>query len=185
MASRKRTKARGKQVEAKAYDRTAADLPHGAQVVVSIEDDPYSPAGQTDKITVLRSIRDDPLAGMWARDQIDRTQFCAGRMWQRFWEQAGIAGVQAMDPTKEPVDGRGAMRPDITDEQLKAYRQLKAARDVMGLEGDRLLREILEEGLSIKRAAYRRGMISERGILYCGRRFGECLETLARLWGLA
>ena len=172
-------------MEAKAFDRTTADLPHGAQVVADVVEDPYSPAGESHEITVIRSIRDDPLAGMWARDQIDRTQFCAGRMWQRYWEQAGISGVQAMDPTKEPVDGRGAMRPDITDQQLKAYRQLKAARHALGAEGDRLLREILEEGLTIKRAAYRRGMISERGILYCGRRFGECLETLARFWGLA
>lgn len=169
-------------VEDKVHDRRSTDLPANSIVAIAIVQDPYK---QDDKIEVLRSIRDDPLAGMISRQHIDEAQYNAGRKWQGYYEASEIGGVIAINPTKEAVDGHGPPRPHITDRQMEAFKELKEADKVLGLEGCALVRDVLGRRMSISQAAVARCMTSRYEIEYMGRRFREALESLAILWGYA
>lgn len=163
-----------------AHDRMATDLPINARVAPILADDPYE-AGT--KITVIRSLRDDPLAAMHNAKQIDQAQFVAGRHWQRAYELSEIGGVRAIDPTKEAVDGGQIAQATITDSQIKAFRDLQRAMRALGLEGEILIRDILAMHLTVTLAAEKRGLYSEMEKKYVGRRFRECLDTLAIEFG--
>jgi hypothetical protein len=102
----------------KIYDRQSRDLPINSKVAEAIVDDPLE-AGA--KLKVLRSVRDDPLADMHSRRQIDDAMLAAGREWQRYHEDTQIGGISAIDTTKEAVDG-GRIPEPITDRQIKAIR---------------------------------------------------------------
>jgi hypothetical protein len=147
--------------------------------VAAVVADPYSKSGET--ITVLRATRDDPLAGMLARGQIDLAQFEAGRVWQRHWEDAAIGTVRAIDPTKEPVDGKGPAHSPFSERQREAMTELRTIALILGAEGDRLVRDILGDRVSLQLAADQRG----REKRYVGVRFRECLETMAKIWCFA
>ena len=176
--------ARYRTAEPTPHDRLAADLPHGAVVAADVVEDPYSRPGQTDRIKVLRSIRDDPLAQLMSRRQIDSAQYQAGRKYEHLIDLSGFGEICAMDPTREPVDGRGAEADRLTDRQIKAAQALRWANAELGTEGARLVHQVLGEGLQFSAIAVTRGVRpSERIASYFGRRFGECLESLARLWG--
>lgn len=164
------------------HERMSQDLPINSIVSVAIVKDPYSSFGEN--IQVLRSVRDDPLAGMFSRSQIDHAQLEAGREWQRHHENSEIGSIRAIDPGKEAVDG-GRMPEPITDRQAKAVRQLKIADAKLGQEGSALVRDILGSRLSVTEAAHKRGMKGDADIKYIGKRFRECLELLAVLWGFA
>jgi hypothetical protein len=160
----------------KVHDRRAElSAIQAGHAVAAVVQDPFSP---NDHITVLRFTRDDPLAGMLARSQIDQAQFSAGRQWQEHWENAGVGIIKAIDPTKEPVDGKGSVVDPFTDRQKEAFTELHVVQRTLGYEGDLLVRDVLGERLPIMEAARRRG----RSPRYVGVRFRECLETLARMW---
>lgn len=153
-----------------------------AQLARDLVDDPLERGA---KRQILRSVRDDPLAGMYSRSQIDDAQFRAGRMWQGCYESASIGSIQAIDPTKEAVDG-GRMRDMLTDRQSRAMAELRGADRALGLEGAALIRDVLGvERLAISAAAAKRGCTSQAEVKYIGRRFRESLETLAVHWGFA
>jgi hypothetical protein len=63
--------------------RMATELPINAEVAPAEVTNPLAAFGNTDTIRVMRNLRDDPLAGMHSRKQIDDAQFKAGRDWQR------------------------------------------------------------------------------------------------------
>lgn len=177
-----RSKPKDKQNVPTVHERMSADLPINSRVSIAIVKDPYSNFGE--QIRVLRSVRDDPLAGMFSRSQIDQAQLEAGREWQRHHENSEIGSIRAIDPGKEAVDG-GRMPEPITDRQTKAFRQLAIADAKLGQEGCALVRDVLGYRLSITAAAQKRGMVGESEVKYIGKRFRECLETLAILWGFA
>ncbi len=79
------------------------------------------------RIRVTRNVRGDPLGALWARRQIDEHQFIAGRHWQHLLEEAGTAGVRALDTTKERVDGGALSFEGLTDRQRRAARELRRA----------------------------------------------------------
>src|ERR1700752_1055463 len=110
------------------HDRRATDLPYNAQVASAVADDPYEPGS---KLTVLRSLRDDPLAAMHNAKQIDQAQFIAGRHWQRAFELTSVGGVRAVDLTRERVDGGGIPQPTLSDTQLRAFGDLKRAMSAL------------------------------------------------------
>ena len=84
---------------AKVHDRRSRDLPLNAEVASIEVDDPLAlEAGE--KIVALRSIRNDPLAGLRSRGQINEAQYRGGRAFQNDWEHAE-RGPQAVDPTRE------------------------------------------------------------------------------------
>lgn len=170
-----------KQAE-KIHDRLSVDLPINARISVAIVDCPLSSSGE--KIAVARSIRDNPLAALYSRSQIDSAQFSAGLKWQKYYDCAEIGAVKAIDPTQEVVDG-GAAREMLTDRQVESFKALGAAQNRLGVEGAKLVRDILGLRMPISAAASGRGFYSEKEVKYVGRRFRECLETLAVLWGFA
>jgi hypothetical protein len=180
MAKKRR---RGKPNDLKnfAHDRTARDLVRNALAVPVEVDDPYEEGA---RIVVLRSTRNDPLADMQSKGQIDPCDYVAGRHWQAAWENAAIGGVRAIDPTRAAVDG--GMLPDpFTDTQRRAAQDLRAAREVLGLEGQALICDVLGSGLSLAEAGRSRGLTSEADRKYIGKRFRECLVTLAVRFGYA
>lgn len=160
------------------HDRLAEVSPsQQLGLVVDVVQDPYDAAAT---ISVARATRDDPLAGMHARGQIDTAQLSAGRIWQRHWEDAAIGSIRAINPMKEPVDGSGPPPVPFTDRQREAMDELRMAAVALGQEGDRIVRLVLVDRLQITELAIRVG----RPKKYMGQRFRECLETLARLWSL-
>jgi hypothetical protein len=163
------------------HDRTSRDLLRNALVAPVEVDDPYEEGA---KIMVLRSTRHDPLAEMKSKDQIDQCDYIAGRHWQAAWENAEIGSVRAIDPTREAVDG-GRLPDMLTDIQRRAMQDLKAARGALGREGHSLICDVLGRGLSIGQAASNRGLSSEADRKYTGKRFRECLSTLAIRFGYA
>jgi hypothetical protein len=180
MAKRRK---RGKPNDLKkiVHDRTSHDLPRNAEVSPVEVDDPYEDGS---KIVVLRSTRNDPLADMKSKGQIDDCDYVAGRHWEAAYEKAEIGGIRAIDPSREMVDG-GGLPELLTDIQRDAVKDLKAAREALGREGDALICDVLGRGMSIAQAAYVRGMSSETDRKYIGKRFRECLSTLALRFGYA
>src|SRR6202166_1962871 len=114
MARAKRSKA---HKSAKVHDRRSQDLPRNAEVAAVEVDDPLG-LEPGDKIVTLRSIRNDPLGRLHAHRHIDEAQYQGGRAFQNDWERAE-RGPQAVDPTREYVDGT-RMRESITEGQRKA-----------------------------------------------------------------
>lgn len=161
------------------HDRLA-EIPElqRAGVVTAVVDDPYEPGSN---IAVLRATRDDPLAGMFSRGSIDLAQMSAGRKWQQHWEDAEIGAVRAIDPTKEPVDGKGPPPAPFTERKRLAMLELRQVSIVLGWEGNRIVNEILGDRLGLFIVAERHNKPKK----YMGQRFRECLETMAKMWMLA
>jgi hypothetical protein len=165
----------------KIHVREATDLPINSQVAVAEVDDPYELGA---KITVIRSIRDDPLARLYMRSQIDTAQFSAGREYQRLHRIVELGGAQAIDPAKEFVDG-GKFMDLISDERIKATKALAAAYQALGQVGSNLVVCVLGHGMMVKQYAVSRGANTERQVRHYSDRIRECLETMALLWGYA
>lgn len=168
------------------YDHWNYDLPSHAMVAETTTPVPNPIAGNTnERHAVLRSLRDDPLAHLHDRGHIGDAQFEAGRAWQRHYENSGIGGVRAIDFTKEAVDGR---RYDdaLTDTQRQAVKELARLDRQLGQEGCALVRDVLGKGWTLSRCAESRGMAGQKHDQeYLGRRFRECLDTLAVELGFA
>src|SRR3990167_7950892 len=165
-------------VQNKIHDRTAP-APRNAQTIEAVVDEPEDYAQfPGEKIKVTRSIRDDPLAGMLARGQIDDAMMMGGWTWQMYHEQSEVGSICAIDPTREAVDG-GRFPEPITDRQIAAFRELKQADNALGYEGKRLIYGILGQRKSITEYAMSIGLTTEREFNYIGRRLRECLDTLA------
>jgi hypothetical protein len=155
------------------------DRPYNAQLAVAIVDDP----GERGKfITATRSIRDDPLGGLYSRLRIDRAQLEAGRHFQRAYENAGLKFITAIDPRNEPVDGSPIRNAGFAEAQREGFTVLREAKATLGDDGYVLTVDVLGHGLSIQEIA-RRSAHGETASRYYGARFRECLESLARLWG--
>lgn len=169
----------GAQMTDKVYDRLSEDLPINSVVTPTVVRD-----GDGDYIRVLRSIRDDPLAGLMARKQIDAAQFEAGRLWQQYREDSEIGGARAIDTTKEAVDGGRFKEPDIT-KMSKALAKLKEAHVDLGEYEWSLVYDVLERRMSITQIAAARSITSGRQICSIMERFRGALESLAKLWGFA
>jgi hypothetical protein len=135
------------------------------------------------KLIVMRSLRNDPLAGLHARNFIDDAQFWGGRAFQRDFETAE-RGPRAIDPSKEAVDG-GLMPEPITEAQQRAAQQLAEVYRALGLNGSVLAENVLIHGLTIEQVCVARGTDSEIERKYLGKRFRECLDCLALVYGYA
>jgi hypothetical protein len=155
--------------------RTAA--PFNAETVDRIVPDPYSSTGG--KIVVTASIRDDPLGQLYARRHIDDAQYRTGLFLRELFELAEIGSVQAMDPGKEPVDGRGQYVETITERHIRAHRQLAHMRSLLGHFGYDLCRAVIASGMTMEAVAAMHGPVTQLTIKYFGKRFRECLQTLA------
>ena len=161
------------------HDRRATDISRGHRnrVVETEIEDPYESGA---RISAIRSVRDDPLADHLARGHIDQAQYLAGREFQRHF---GIAerGPRAM-ALAEAVDGSPA-RETLTDEQLKAGKWLSKCHAALGRDGSILIHDMLIKGMSSRQIAHARGVANADWQRYIARRFYECLDTLALVFG--
>ncbi len=179
MASAKRKTSRR---IAKIHDRRSRDLPLNAEVATVEVDDPLG-LEPGDKIVALRSIRNDPLARLHSHRQIDEAQYRAGRAFQGDWEKAE-RGPQAVDPSREYVDGVRGREP-ITDAQRNAVLRLNRAERELGADGAALVHDVLIQGMTMGQVGQRRGLRTQRWNDYFSRRFRECLDRLALMYGFA
>ena len=161
--------------------RLATELTHQDVAAIDV-DDPYE---QDAKIRVLRSLRDDPLGQMHARRQIDDVQYNAGRHFQKALEIAEIGGAKAIDYTRTKVDGGQIAQAVISDEQAKAFGDLSKARKSLGDYGASIVHDVLACRLTILECGQRRMMTREKELDFMGKRFRECLDTMAVVFGLA
>ena len=166
----------------KVHDRRSRDLPRNAEVAPIEVDDPHAlEAGE--KIVTLRSIRNDPLARLHSHHQIDEAQYQGGRAFQHDWERAE-RGPQAVDPAREYVDGVQTREP-ITEGQRQAVLRLNRIERELGADGSALVHDILVHGMNLEQVGQRRGLSSQRWKDYFARRFQECLDRLASIYGFA
>lgn len=164
----------------KIHDRRATDLLRNAQVAPIEVEDPYEAGG---KLLVMRSVRDDPLALMHARNRIDEAQYQAGRAFQRDFETAE-RGPRAIDPGKEAVDGGLSPEP-ITEGQRKAAKRLALVHRQLGADGSALASDVLIARKTYIQVCEARGLSGSRWEDYFARRFRECLDCLALVYGFA
>jgi hypothetical protein len=167
---------------AKMHDRRAQDLPLNAEVASVEVDDPFA-LQPGDKIVTLRSIRNDPLARLHSHRQIDEAQYQAGRAFQNDWERAEH-GPKAVDPTREYVDGAQTREP-ITEGQRQAVLRLNNCQRELGADGSAIVQDVLIQGMTMEQVGQRRGLESQRWNDYFARRFKECLDRLALIYGFA
>ncbi len=165
---------------AKMHDRRSRDLPRNAEVAPVEVDDPLA-LEPGEKIVALRSIRNDPLGRLHSHHQIDEAQYMAGRAFQSDWEKAE-RGPQAVDPGREYVDGAQTREP-ITEGQRKAVLRLNRAERELGADGAALVHDVLVRGLTMEQVGQRRDLCSQRWKDYFARRFVECLDRLALVYG--
>lgn len=163
------------------HDRRARDINRGSAAhTVEVEIDcPFEPGA---RISVLRSVRDDPLGDHFARGHVDEAQFAAGR---RFQQCFGIAerGPRAMQMA-EAVDGNPP-RETLTDESLMASKWLTKCYGALGRDGSTLMHDMLIHARTTRQIAEARGMIGADWQRYFARRLFECLDTLAVVFGFA
>lgn len=167
---------------AKTHDRRARDLPLNAEVTTVEIDDPLA-LQPGEKIIAVRSIRNDPLGRLHSHRQIDEAQYQGGRAFQNDWEKAE-RGPQAVDPSREYVDGTRPREP-ITESQRKAVLRLNHAQRELGADGAALVHDVLVAGLTMEQIANRRSLRGQRWIDYFAKRFRECLDRLAMIYGFA
>lgn len=137
------------------------------------------------KIWVSRSLRDDPLGQMHDRHQVSEAEYKAGRQWQREYEAAG-ARIKSSGFLQEPVDGGGSLKEGVTDRQMIAHRALSGYAAQLGPEGNRIVHWVLADKLTLREVANRRHYDTSRStMMYVGRRWRECLGTLAVCMGYA
>ena len=165
-----------------AHDRRSQDLPLNAEVATIEVDNPLA-LEPGEKIVALRSIRNDPLGRLHSHRQIDESQYQGGRAFQNDWERAE-RGPRAVDPTREFVDG-GQMREPITEGQRKAVLRLNRAERELGADGSALVHDVLVHGLTMEQVGQKRGLRTQRWKDYFSRRFCECLDRLALIYGFA
>jgi hypothetical protein len=167
---------------AKVHDRRSRDLPRNAEVAAAEVDDPLA-LELGEKIVTVRSIRNDPLGRLHSHRQLDEAQYQGGRAFQSDWEKAE-RGPQAVDPTREYVDGARSREP-ITEGQRKAVLRLNRAERELGADGAALVHEVLVLGMTMEQIAQRRALPGRRWIDYFAKRFRECLDRLAMIYGFA
>jgi hypothetical protein len=175
-----RAKRNRAQRSARIHDRKAQDLPLNAEVAAVEVDDPLA-LEPGEKIVTLRSIRNDPLARLHSHHQIDEAQFRGGRAFQDDWEKAE-RGPRAVDPTREYVDASPSREP-ITERQRRAVLRLNRASRELGADGSVLVHEVLILGLTMEKIGERRGLSGQRWMDYFSKRFRECLDRLALIYG--
>jgi GcrA cell cycle regulator len=137
----------------------------------------------TRNAAIGRGKRNDPLGRLHSHRQIDEAQYRGGRAFQNDWERAE-RGPQAVDPTREYVDGVQKREP-VTEGQRRAVLRLGRVERELGADGAALVHEVLVKGLSMEQVGQRRNLRTQRWRDYFARRFYECLDRLALIYGFA
>lgn len=164
-------------------------LSHGSEgrveVGLRVIADPLEP-GQQYAATV--NVRESSIDHMYSRGRIDAAQNEAGQRFRKLWERAAVGRNQAMDTTKETVDGGGFVDP-ISDDLVKASIELNRVMNALGQVGAQLLISVVGEGRCIQDEAKdwsRKGgpVRGDRAEGYITGRMVEALDDLVCLWKL-
>lgn len=164
-------------------------LAHGSEGRFQIGErkvaDPMEP-GRT--VVAQVNVRESSIDHMASRGRINTAQQEAGERFRKLWEKAAVGRSQAMDTSKEPVDGGGVGDP-ISDDLVRAAEELAKVLRVTGQAGAQLLIAIVGEGKRIEDVAThwsRAGGIvtGRRAEGYVTGRMIEALDELVRLWKL-
>jgi hypothetical protein len=89
-----------------------------------------------------------------------------------------------MDPTREYVDGARTREP-VTESQRQAVLRLNQVERELGTDGAALVHDVLVLGLTMEQVGQRRAVRAQRWNDYFARRFRECLDRLALIYGFA
>lgn len=149
-----------------------------AEVIMVDIDSPYESTRHLGKQRVAINMKESPNGYYFRRGWIDADQHKAGEWFRRYYEMMGGAGVQAMDYTKEPVDG-GFISDGLTDRKARAAKELTKAHDVLGQQGYRLVESVSGHGSWVKDIASSKW---ESEIMM--RNYKLCLDALSVFWGL-
>ncbi|WFU75326.1 hypothetical protein [Bradyrhizobium sp. CB2312] len=164
------------------YDRRSREMPFNADVAEVEVDNPLA-LDPGEKIMAIRSVRSDPLGRLHSHHQIDEAQYRGGRAFQNDWERAE-RGPQAVDTTREYVDGTSTREP-LTESQRQAVLRLNRVERELGTDGAGLVHDVLVQGLTMDQIGERRAVRTQRWNDYFARRFRECLDRLALIYGFA
>jgi hypothetical protein len=149
---------------AQIYDRRSREVPFNAEVAEVEIDNPLA-LDPGEKIMAIRSIRSDPLGRLHSHHRAER-------------------GPQAIDPTREYVDGARTREP-VTESQRQAVLRLNRIERELGTDGAALVHDVLVLGLTMDQIGQRRAVRTQRWNDYFARRFRECLDRLALIYGFA
>jgi hypothetical protein len=115
---------------------------------------------QRPTVIVAQSVRGDPLGKMFARHQISRVRYLAGRGYQEVHASTQIGQLRSADPSRPFVQG-GRCGDFVTDRQRAASTKLRAldraVLQELGLLGLSILRIVLVECLPLAAAGERTG----------------------------
>lgn len=131
------------------------------------------------KIRAAINVRESAVGTLAARKLIDKGQAEAALRFRRHWEATGGAGAQAIDYSRDKVDG-GQIADPIDVAQMAAARKLAEAERVLGERNYELVRRVCGEG-----AAMTEIYTAKRDRLTATDNLRTSLDDLARIWGIA
>ena len=124
----------------------------------------------------------DPPADHFARGRIGQAQFWAGREFQKHF---GIADRRSEDRAYM-LDHLERERPGtLTDDQLAAWKWPAQCYRQLGVDGSALVHDVLVRAMTAKQIVESRGRTGQEWERYFTRRFWECLNTLAAVYGFS
>ena len=132
------------------------------------------------KREAIRTLRDDTLAALHARQAIDDAMFYAGRLLQKCYDNSQIGSVCAIDPSKEAVDG-GRFPEPLSERQIKASSELASIRKQFKWEEWHMLDGIVCQGKTIQNYGMSLGMTTGREFDWVSRQFKQYLNKLAKI----
>ena len=136
-----------------------------------------------DKIVALRSIRNDPLAACIRIARSTRRNIRAAGPSRTIGRRPSAVRARSI-PTREYVDG-GERREPITEGQRRAVLRLNRAERELGADGSALVHEVLILGMTMEQVGAAARLRGQRWKDYFARRFQECLDRLALIYGFA
>jgi hypothetical protein len=134
-------------------------------------------------VTASISLRDDPLACLYARGGLEVWQFVTGRKLQECFETVEAGRLKAFDPTAIHIScgSSSSFAIDIAYESLKAVEQKTGRRDPKtGMRGFDTLRSVLRHGLTLAAVARNSGITRK----VATRIFKNALSTAGEVLGL-
>lgn len=137
------------------------------------------------RIPATVNVRESAISTLAARKDnkgrplIDEAQVAAADRFRRFWEATGGAGAQAIDYSREKVDG-GTIADPIDVAQMNAARKLAEAEHTLGERNYELVRRVCGEG-----AAMTEIYNAKRDRLTATDNLRDSLDDLCRIWGIA
>jgi hypothetical protein len=153
-------------------------------IEVEVDNPRYEPGHPNEirKVKVQRALRNDVIERLRQQKRLSDVECMVAREMQRLYEDAEVGGIGAMDPTREPVDGRGAAREPITDRQQRAMKrlaELQGNRWGIGRDGMAVVRQVCAEGMMPEQIARSWGYTSQRQVAFVGQYLRRMLRLLA------